>query len=127
MNMATVAQELTINRRQTREFIAARPSAIVLTPRRRIKDGNGTKWQEEEPRPEQTLRLIEQGPSASSAARGGDGVQRKTSYQLLGEWNAEMGQYDTWIDSTGNRWEIDRLLPDNGYERRAMVRRYGES
>lgn len=127
MRISSIAQELTANRRQTREFIAARPSEIALIPRRRIKDGNGTKWIEETPRDSQMLRLIEQGPSASTAARGGDGVQRKTSYQLLGEWSAEIGQYDTWTDSAGIRWEIDRLLPDNGYERRAMVRRYGES
>jgi hypothetical protein len=124
------ANELAMHRLNTQAFISANPSTIALIPRDRQKTGTGVRWIELAPRPAQVLRLIDQsstsGPSPGSV-RAADGVQRRVTYQLLGTWDAAIGLYDTWVDAQGIRWVVDDLLPDNGYERRAEVTRYGES
>lgn len=121
--------ELAAQRRVTAAFIAANPSSIVLTPRLRVKTGTGTTWQDQPPRAAQTFRLIDQSsPSGNQpTAVSIDGSQRKVTYQLLGAWTTIIGLYDYWIDGDGFRCEVAELLPDNGYEQRAQVVRYGQA
>lgn len=126
--MATSAEQL-FQRRNTLAFIQANPQQITLTPRSPVNSGTGRRWINQEIREEQTFRLIDQsstsGPQPGDVLAG-DGTQRKVTYQLLGRWDAAIGLWDFWIDSAGIKCEVVELLPDNGYERRAKVVRYGE-
>lgn len=124
----SVAAELTVNRKQTLAFIADRPSTIILVPKVRTKtDSGGFLDSEGTPRIGQTLRLIEQ-QSAYGNNPGKlpaqDAITRRTQLQLLGPWYAEMEVGDHWVVD-GKRYEVDELLPYNGYERRAVVKLYG--
>lgn len=122
--------ELSAHRSVTDAFIAANPSTVTLTPRERVKTGSGTKLVEGLARPPQVMRIIDQsspkGPTPGMVIAG-DGKQRKVEYQLLGRWDALVGLYDVFTDPQGIRWEVAEILPDNGYERRAQVIRYGEA
>lgn len=122
--------ELSAHRATTLAFISYNPTVVNLVPRTRVKTGSGTRLVEGPPRGPQTLRIIDQsspkGPTPGMVIAG-DGKQRKVEYQLLGPYNASIGLYDVWEDGNGIRWEIAEILPDNGYERRAQVVRYGES
>jgi len=122
-------QELRFQRAQTLAFINANKSALTLTPRTRHRDGSGTRWVSGEPREPQAMRLIDQssnvGPVPGVVAAS-DGVQRIVVYQLVGEHDAVMALWDYWADVAGVRLEVAELLPDNGYEKRGLVIRYGE-
>ena len=126
-----ITVEDTVNRRNTARFIAANPSNIRLIPRVRVKDANGMAWVDETPRPLQTVRLIDQSGSVRpfpgivpTALPGGS--QRKVEFLLLGKYDAQVRIGDYWTDLQGVRWEIEELLPYNGYEVRATVVRFGE-
>lgn len=128
--MATSEVELSAGRRVTEAFIDANPSSIVLIPRVYVKDGGGARWVDQPPRAAQTFRLIDQTGGTGQTITllsGSDGVQRRLAFQLLGRFDAEIGLYDYWVDGDGVRCEVAELLPDNGYERRAQVIRYGQS
>lgn len=129
--MTSPAEELQLQRFQTLAFIEVRYTIVTLIPRVSQKSGTGTLWVDQPARDPQTVRLIDQtraqlGP-VPGTVRGADGRQRRVEYQLLAAWDAEVGMYDWWTDDAGIRWEIADLIPDNGYERRAQVVRYGES
>jgi hypothetical protein len=123
------AGELQVNRVNTEAFIAANPSYVALIPRTATKTGEGILYVDGPPRASQRFRLIDQsstnGPQPGSIV-GADGTQRRVDYQLLGKFDAIVGLNDYWVDAAGIRWEVAELLPDNGYERRARVVRYGE-
>lgn len=123
--------EISVNRENTIRFIQQNPTDIVLLTRRRQKDGFGTRWVEGSTRESQTFRLIDQSgssrpvPGLLPASLPG-GQQRKIEYMLLGKHDAVVEVGDYWVDESDIRWEIEELLPDNGYEVRATVIRYGE-
>jgi len=124
------AAELAAHRANTRYFISVNPTLLVLIPRIRIVSSTGVRLQDGVPRPEQVVRLIDQSSPSGPVpgeVRASDGKQRTVQYQLLGEWDAVFGLYDHWTDAQGIHWEIGDLIPDNGYERRARVVRYGET
>lgn len=121
--------ELAAQRRITKAFIAAHPVQVVLIPRLPVKTATGTRLVDQVARPPQTVRLIDQ--SAAGGTTPGvvttlDGQQRKVEFQMLGAFDVDFGLYDYWVDSSGIRLEVAELLPDNGYERRAQVVRYGQ-
>lgn len=120
--------EVQMNRRMTAAFIDANPIDVTLVPRVAVKTGTGTTLQDQFPRPSQTFRLIDQsavGGTTPGTVVGTDGRQHKVEFQLLGNYDAMLAKYDYWVDSDGVRLEVAELLPDNGYERRAQVVRYG--
>lgn len=123
------ANELRLQRKNTKAFIDANPIVIALIPRTKVNTGTGQQWIDETQRPEQTLRLIDQtrtfGPEPGTVLAS-DGKQRKAEYQLLGEHDATIGKYDYWIDPKGIRFEVANLIHSNDYEVRAQVIRYGE-
>jgi len=124
------AGELKMHRINTTAFIAANPTSIALVPRTPVKSGTGTRYVEGPPREAQTFRLIDQTRTFGSepgTVLTLDGKQRKAEYQLLGEYTATIGLHDTWVDIDGIVFEVGNLLPDNGYEIRAQVVRYGEA
>lgn len=122
-------QELRFQRTQTRAFIDANVSILELIPRTRHMDGSGTRWVNGEPREPQHMRLVDQssniGPVPGAVAAS-DGVQRLVFYQLVGTHDSIMELWDFWVDDAGVKLEVAELLPDNGYEKRGLVIRYGE-
>lgn len=120
--------ELDVQRRLTKAFIATAPEQVVLRPRVKGETSTGgTVWQQGVPRPVQTMRLVE--PStvnvlAPAPQLTTDGQVRKVAFLLLGEWDAVMGQYDTFT-LHGHEWEVVQLAHFNGWEQRASVARYG--
>lgn len=128
--MALAQEEARAQRAITKAFIGANPSSLVLIPREMQRHGTGTSYVDQPPRAAQTFRLIDQsstrGPQPGTV-RAADGSQRLVEFQLLGEHDASIGLYDYWLDSVGVRLEVADILPDNGYERRALVVRYGET
>lgn len=122
------SNEIRLNIKQTKAFIAANPTRLRLIPRLRVNTGSGAKLVDQPPRPEQTFRLIDQtrsfGPEPGTVQTG-DGQQRKAEFQLLGEPGVEIGLYDYWIEEA-TRYEVANLIYDNPYEVRAQVVRYGE-
>lgn len=122
------SEELEINRLNTAAFISANPVMVILVPRTRVNDGEGTRWTELPARPAQTLRIIDQSSARGpvpGTLRSSDGIERRVEFQLLGKFDATFGVYDHWTDDNGKDWEIADLLPDNGYEKRAQVIRHG--
>lgn len=121
--------ELKYQRANTRAFIDANPVMVALTPQTLVKTGTGTKYVPGTPRPAQKARIIDQtrtfGPEPGTAV-GADGKQRKLEFQLLLEHDGVVGVHDFWLDAEGVRWEVADVLPNQGYEVRAQVMRYGE-
>lgn len=118
------AAELRLQRANTAEFIRWNPSVLSLTPQSRTRTATGGfKTVSGLPREPQRFRIIDTSSATMPSMppqRTIDGEERSTQFFLLGEWDCEMAQYDTWADDYG-RWEITQLLPDNGYERRGVV------
>jgi hypothetical protein len=124
-----VSIEQNVNRANTAAFIAARPSSIVLIPSVRTKTASGgTRSTDGTPRAAQTLRIVEQTTNAGNTPGrlpAGDGHEKRVSWLLLGAWDALMDVGDRWTDAFGAGYQIEELLPFNGYERRARVVEYG--
>jgi hypothetical protein len=123
------AGELQHMRRVTKMFIAANTYPVTLTPAAYVRTGSGGKVRSNGPsRDEQMMRLIDQSGSTGSVpgpVRGEDGVNRTVTHMLLGAHDAEMEVGDRWTGADGLVYEIVEMFPDNGYERRARVSRYG--
>lgn len=119
--------ETQINRRLTQRFIETAPVHLRLTPYERLADDQGS-WRfiKGEIRTTQKFRLIEGGSDNNAATQvtNIDGLVREIEFVLLGEHDAEVTLYDrfTW---DGVEYEVTQIWPDNGYEKRASVRRRG--
>lgn len=121
--------ELSVNRRNTEAFIAARPTNIALIPVSTTQTASGGIAKADLPaRATQTFRLIEQTSTTGNnpgRIAASDGHQLKITWQLLGTYDSQMAVGDHWTDAPGAGYQIQELLPDNGYERRARVVAYG--
>lgn len=124
----SVLAEVRAQRRVTQAFIAANPVAVTLTPANYTRTPAGGKTRSDGPsRDEQMFRLIDQSTSSGSVpgpVRAADGINRTVTHMLLGYYDAIMEVGDRW-EANGFTYEIVEMLPDNGYERRARVSRYG--
>ena len=125
----SVASEIAAKRRGTTAFIAANPTTLALIPVDITRTETGGKLVSDgQARPERVFRVIEQASAYGNnpgLLRAADGQQRRVTFQLLGDWDAEMAVGDHWTDADGVRLEVVELLPYNGYERRGRVVRYG--
>ena len=125
----SIESELRVNRLNTVRFIAAWPIVVALIPVLKVKTSSGgIRYEDQPPRAEQTMRLIRTNESTGNVPgllMAIDGKQLKVWSQLLAAYDAEMDVGDHWTDENGKRCEIGEMLPDNGYERRAQVIRYG--
>lgn len=121
-----VGAELRINRKNTRAFIAVKPTSIALVPTiREATKAGGYKSIAGKPRDPQTFRIIELGENASPPIlQLTDGQQREASFWLLGDHNATVEIGDSWKE--GNRdWEVGDIIRSNQYEVRALVAERG--
>lgn len=124
---ATPNTELLVQRKITHAFIRAEPVDLGLSRRAETRTpGGGVDRNFVRQLPTQTFKIIMISPAGGSIEqRAEDGTERRTDFVLLGEWNADVAIGDYWDDSTGQRWEIQSLIPYNGYEVRANVASYG--
>ena len=124
----SVSSELRIQRRVTLAFIRARPFSVTLVPLIAVKDSEGYTETDGPPRAPQIMRLIDQTTQGFSnipgKIRSAQGQERKVTHQLVGTYDSQMAVGDHWIDGNA-RFQIDEMLPENDYERRAQVVRYG--
>jgi hypothetical protein len=119
--------ELELQRKNTKAFIDANPTTVVLTPRvRQRRASGGWSWAPQPPRSPQILRLI---PAAVGQLAATDlaisttgGVERRIDYEVLGEWNSSMFPGDVFTVD-GDPYEIISMYPNNGYEIRATASR----
>lgn len=116
--------ELAIQRRLTTAFISTQPVSITLVPRDKVKQpAGGFRWVEQDPRTPQVMRIIEPSEIPLPVVTV-DGVQREVVMQLLGEWDATIGQFDIFTHG-GHSWEVVRIAHFNGWEQRALVAKHG--
>lgn len=123
-----ITEELFVQRVNTSHFIAADPHWITLRTRTSSRTASGAVVRSGAAvaRPEQRFKLIMVSPAGGSLEqRTEDGTERQVEYQLLGEWDAVVEVGDYWDDSEDQRWEVRAIVPDNGYERRAVVEAHG--
>lgn len=125
----SVASELFENRRLTSAFIATDPVPVQLIPRVKVRTASGAyTWTDAAPRALQTFKLVFGGATGGGRAglvRTGDGVERMFAFILIGNHDAVVEIGDHWLDAEGQSWEIEEILPYNGYETKATVRSYG--
>jgi hypothetical protein len=113
------------NRNLTHLYIAENPVEVVLVPNALVQTPSGGRdWLPGPARSSQTCRLIEStGQQDPGSQKGADGFQVEQDYQLMLEWDATIGLHDKFT-LQGRSWDVIDLMPENGYERRAVVRRY---
>jgi hypothetical protein len=116
-----VTDETIMHRRITQTFIDARPTVVSLTPRERYRMGTGAwKWRTLTARPDQVMRVIEQGPPEVLTTQ--DGITRRVDYVLLAAWDASVAKGDVFTYA-GDTVEVIEVYHDNGYEVRAALER----
>jgi hypothetical protein len=120
-----VVDELTVQKKLTKQFIDSDPSTIALIPRVKATTGSGGfKFTDQAPRAAQVFKLI----TMSDATRPTittDGVERIIDFTLLGEYNAVVKVFDYWRDADGTRYEVVEIVPFNLYEVKALVTKHG--
>lgn len=127
-----MSSEVAVNIALTKAFIDSMPVQIELIPyaETRLPSG-GVRMTPGTPRVVQTFRLIPMSHterprlSSASAFSADDGVQRRYDYTILGMWDCEMLENDSWTTEDGQLLVIDALVSYNGYERKGLVTSYG--
>lgn len=118
--------ELDVQRRLTDAFIARQPVTIILVPHTRTRtpsggydDLPGT------PRAPQDMTIV-QPPDPDFPVFGPDGRERRSTYELIGKWDAVIGLYDRFtVPGQSGEWKVTQLYFDNGWEKRAQVSQIG--
>lgn len=118
--------ELSVQRALTDAYIATRPYVIEMVPQVEVETpAGGKKIVATAARPPQTVRLIESG-SPNVTMRNDNGEERRTTFEIIGSWNAVFAQGDTFtIPGQQGTWYVHDLYSFNGYEQRAEVIRRG--
>lgn len=108
-------------------YINAKPTQIELIPQKasqiaKPSGGHDYNWSENAtPRPPQTFRLVRQSASSDpQSSSNDDGQFRKSTYTLVGAFDAVVDVGDYW-DENGVHYTVDSLFPATGYEVRATV------
>jgi hypothetical protein len=124
--MTIQAEELAILRANTTEFINADFKDIVLNRVTRTSNGAGGYTEEETPVDAQRMRLIPQQGNMSPLRETLDGEAVQPDYVLLGEWNADLMRWDTFVD-LGRRYQVLFVHEKSSYERKGEVKYLGEA
>lgn len=125
------ADGIELNRTLTSWFISQDPVDVVLTPRVTARTASGaTATTDGTPRPAQRVTMVYGGNTGAGRAgivEAGDGRERMFSYVMVMEWNAQVAIGDHFVDFKGQHWEVEEILPNNGYEIKATMRSYGRN
>lgn len=125
--MGSHKASLAANRAATRWFIESDPSVVVFTPNERVRSPNGAyKTVQGDPKPPQTVKVIFQ-EARGEAERTSDGQVRKHDVVVVGEYDADIAEGDTfhWPLGDSKKWVVKGIHPHNGYEVKADVVAYG--
>lgn len=122
----TVTLGLETNRQLTAAFIATCPVEVTLTPRTLASDGTGgvvlTSGTTKAP---QVVSLLESGDSGYRTPVASDnGKSLSFDFLMLGLHDADFAENDVFTYEE-REYKIITLMPDNGYEKRALVMRHG--
>lgn len=122
--------EIEVLRRQTKDYIADAPFTTRLVPYPETRTAAGGKTRVAGvPRKPQTFRLIPLDRKASAttnvqSGRPADGKEHQANFELMGEWNLQIGRGDKFTDTDGTVYEVVEVQPSGSapYLRRASVR-----
>lgn len=89
------AGELAVMRRQTEQFIKENPTSISVVRNVRAPNGKGGYTTTPTPQGAQTFRIVPQN-RAGTASRGIDGEKIDPVFVLIGRWDANVGDSDTF-------------------------------
>lgn len=123
------ALELSTHRQMTEKFIAADPVTLQLNRYVKTRTASGGSSRSlAVPQPdEQVFRLIPQS-DAQQTALTSDGTAAQIAFVLLGKWDADMEQWDTFL-LDGQEFEIAGPVTPmhtvSPYERKGAVVRRG--
>lgn len=123
-------QEVDYNRLLTEWFIEQDPTDVVLHRRTAVRTPTGaTKYVPDHALDSQRVKFVYGGNTGGGRAgivRTGDGTERMFSYVMVMKYDADVQPSDFWVDGNGQWWEVEEVLPYNGYETKATVRSYGK-
>lgn len=122
----TVTLGLEVNRQLTASFIATCPVEVTLVPRAQTSDGTGgvvlTSGESKSP---QLVAILESGDSGYRTPVASDnGKSLSFDFLMLGLHDADFAENDVFTYQE-REYKIVTLMPDNGYEKRALVMRHG--
>lgn len=118
------AIETATQRELTHAFIMADPLEITLTPRTRTRtDAGGWVWADDAPRAAQSVKVVTLGDDAHPIVTL-DGVERRSEFMLLCEYDAEVAVGDTFT-ARGSEWQVIGIMPALPYEVRVLVATHG--
>jgi hypothetical protein len=110
----------------TASYIAERPTTIILQRKIKVAKPGGGHDKVDSPLPAQVFRLINQTSTDGLAySANDDGAARRQNYILVGAYDADVREDDTWIEGA-IEYHVDGVLPNNGYETRASVTAFAE-
>jgi hypothetical protein len=113
--------ELAVLRRQTAAFIAANPVQITLNRNVRTPNGKGGFTVSPTPQAEQTFRRIPVGQGQTQvSSRNVDGDEVQPKFVLIGYWDANIGNNDTFT-LDGRNYNVDYVRDTSQYETWAEV------
>lgn len=113
-----------LNRRLTKYFIADDPTPITLKTRTWSTSGGSKEAVNGPDRLEQIFKVIYDG--STGQVNTADGQTRKFDFILVGEYNASVAIGDYW-DEGSQRYTIDYVFPDNGWEKKCGGTSHGIS
>ena len=117
-----IAQELSILRQQTHEFIAWNSRPITLRRPGIVADGMGG-WRTVEPTPTlvpQIMRLITQMEGVTVVRSSLDGEEISPDFVLLGDYDADI-LADDWFELDDRIYDVKMVREDRRYETWAAV------
>lgn len=114
----TNAIELAVRRRNTLRFIEADLTIISLVPNSKQWVDGTLKFVTGPPRDPQKFKLIWAGDTGMVREVVDAGGVRHFDFTILGEHDATIAIGDTF-DHGGNKFVVEYLYPDNGYEVKA--------
>lgn len=88
-------KELSVMRKQTEQFIKENPTSLVVNRNVRTPNGKGGYTTTPTPQQAQTFRIIPQVRSGT-ASQGIDGSKIEPVFVLIGRWDANIGDNDTF-------------------------------
>ena len=130
--MATRRSEVEneILRRQTEFYINDAPTTVRLVPHPETRTASGGKTRAPgTPRKPQTFRLVPLDRMASAttnvqSGRPADGQEHQANFEIMGEYDLEVGRGDKFTGDDGTEYEVVEVQPIGSapYLRRAFVR-----
>jgi hypothetical protein len=104
----------------TKMYIYGDPTSVIIQRQTKVNKPGGGHDFPKMPLPAQTFRFVNQDIGSGIDYGSDDGIARRFSYVIIGEYDADLDVNDTWTVGE-QQYKIDSIAPDNGWERRANV------